>query len=284
MAIEGYSQILGLSGINRPANRLRAVMEYLDTDRLAAGAPDRLQEPRVVDGEQVALCSTRLKATPRRDAACWNLGQVMIGLVVGEPHDGPHRASPLFSPEDLGRALDLGLELARFAILDIGRLDPILVLFHLESSDRDPGDAGRDNSVTLGRLQQDNEPSAMLLLIGSDAMKNGAGLETARVLRWQGKDLVDPQHVEPITILTRTILDANDSCLRHVAQRGPPEALLLALRVAGSLDEGVPGLVRYPVETLARFEWKQLAFHTVSIRLRSGESGPGSPAQPSGSA
>lgn len=284
MAVEGHTEILGFSGINRPANRLRAVMEYLDTDRLAAGAPGRFQKPRVVDGEQVALCSARLKAPSRWDSACRNLGQVMIGLVVGESYDSPNGARPFLTPEDLGRALDLGLELTSLVIGDISRLDPIFVFLDTEPGNSDPGDAGRDNSITLGRLQQDDEPAAMLLLIGNDAVKDGPRLEAAWVVRRLREDLVDSQHVKSVAILARTVLNADDSRLGNVSHGTTGEAVLLALCVAGRLDEGVPCLVRYPVETLARFEWKQLAFHTVSIRLRSGESGQGSPARPSGSA
>lgn len=261
MAIEGYPEILRFGGIDRSADGLCAVMEDVDANSLAPGATDRFQEPRIVDGEQVALGRARLKASPRWNAACRNLGQVMIGLVVGESYDSPNGARPFLAPEDLGRALDFGLEVARFAIGDISRLDPILVLFDLEPGNSDPGDAGRDDSVALRRLQQDDEPSAMLLLVGSIAVKNRPRLEGGRIIRRLREDLVDSQHVETLALLARTVLDANDSRLGNVAYGTTGEALLLALRVAGSLDEGVPCLVRYPVEALARFEWKQFAVH-----------------------
>ncbi len=232
-----------------------------DSDRLAAGPPDRLDEPRLVDGEEVALGRAHLQAPSRRDSASRNLGQVMIGLVIGEPHDGPDRTRALLTPEDFGGPLDVGLQVPRLAAGDIGRLDPVLVRFDIQTGNRDSGDAGRDDLMALGWFQKDDEPPKVLLLVGSHAVEDGPGLETTRVVRRWRKDLVDSQHIKTVSILAGTILDANDSCLGHIAKRGPPAALLLTLGVAGRLDEGIPGLVGDPLEALARFEWKQFLRH-----------------------
>ena len=51
MAIKGHTEILGLGGIDGAADRLRSVMENVNTDDFAARAPDRFQKPRLIDGE-----------------------------------------------------------------------------------------------------------------------------------------------------------------------------------------------------------------------------------------
>ena len=280
LTVEGDAQILRLVDIDRSTDRLGTVMADVDTHRIAARPADGFQEPGLVNRKEVALGRAGLQSPPCRDAAGGNLGQVMVGLVVREPDDGPNRARSLLAPEDLGRSLDTGLQVFRLTVFNIGRLEPVFVLSDVKPGNRDPRDAGRDDLVAFGRFQEDDKPAAVFLLVGCDAVQNGPHLETARVVRWLGKDLVDPQYVKTVSILARAILDPNYPRLGHVAHCASTQASLLPLGIAGRLDEGIPGLVGDPLKTLAWLQEKQLAVHIeswIGCETRATSGSPGFP-------
>lgn len=96
-----------------------------------------------------------------------------MALGVGQPRDGPNRAGAVLSPEDLGRPLDAGFQLARLGTVNVGRCKPVLIFLNTNASNRDSTDAGGDDAPVLGRLQEDDESAPMFFGVGNITVENG---------------------------------------------------------------------------------------------------------------
>lgn len=83
VAIESYTEILGIIWIDGPAYRLLTMMPNNDRDRFTFGPGDWLDLSRIVHRVKFTLSRSGACSHSTGNATMWNLGQIMRPVGVG---------------------------------------------------------------------------------------------------------------------------------------------------------------------------------------------------------
>jgi hypothetical protein len=83
VAIEGYTEILGIIWIDRPAHRLLTMMPNNDRDRFTFGPGDWLDLSRIVHRIEFTLSRSGARSHSTGNATVWNLSEIMCPVGIG---------------------------------------------------------------------------------------------------------------------------------------------------------------------------------------------------------
>ncbi|OQB78659.1 MAG: hypothetical protein BWX88_05134 [Planctomycetes bacterium ADurb.Bin126] len=164
---------------------------------------------------------------------------------VAEANDGPRIAGLLLVPEHSSRAGRRGLECRRIGVDDLGGLDLLRRVLQAQAHGCHARQVRPADCIGRQRFGKDDEPALVECFVGDFAAQSNGVLEgflggAPRI----GKNhrLAEPQHIEPLAILARLVLDQHYSG-RAVARRGLlADAGRALLEVSRRVDECVVGL------------------------------------------